>query len=171
MYCVFHHISGHLPRQIWFWKISTKTWASVRPPPPLLGRMPNFFQKRILKAPLSCQNLLWEGKWLHFTISYISISSYAWVEAPEKSVHVNIGGIWDGFDPFLVRVDVKAKDLRLWWGKCYQHQNTQCILWPSSTAKIAKAQNLLFGWNWKVVVQLWPLILIHGAPPNLEPYI
>ena len=32
MYCVFHHISGHLPRQICFWKISTKTWASVRPP-------------------------------------------------------------------------------------------------------------------------------------------
>ena len=25
MYCVFHHISGHLPRQIWFWKILTKT--------------------------------------------------------------------------------------------------------------------------------------------------
>ena len=51
MYCLFHHISGHFPRQIWFWKISKKTWASVRPPP-LLGRFPNFFQKRILKAPL-----------------------------------------------------------------------------------------------------------------------
>ena len=51
MYCVFHHISGHLPRQIWFWKFSTKTWASVRPPP-LLGQMPNFFRKMILMAPL-----------------------------------------------------------------------------------------------------------------------
>ena len=49
MYCVFHHISGHLPRQICFWKISTKTWASV---PPLLGQMPNFFRKWILRAPL-----------------------------------------------------------------------------------------------------------------------
>ena len=29
MYCVFHHIPGHLPRQIWFWKFSTKTWALV----------------------------------------------------------------------------------------------------------------------------------------------
>ena len=53
MYCVFHHISGHLPRQIWFWKISTKTWASVRPSPPLLGQMPNFFRKWILRAPLN----------------------------------------------------------------------------------------------------------------------
>ena len=52
MYCVFHHISGHLPRQIWFWKISTKTWASVRPPRPLLGQMPNFFRKCILRASL-----------------------------------------------------------------------------------------------------------------------
>ena len=53
MYCVFHHISGHLPRQIWFWKILT--WASVRPPRPLLGQMPNFFRKRILRAPLMKQ--------------------------------------------------------------------------------------------------------------------
>ena len=53
MYCVFHHISGHLPRQIWFWKISTKTWASVRPPRPLLGQMPKFFRKSILRAPLT----------------------------------------------------------------------------------------------------------------------
>ena len=52
MYCVFHHISSHLPRQIWFWKISTKTWASVRPPPPLLGQKPKFFRKLILMAPL-----------------------------------------------------------------------------------------------------------------------
>ena len=54
MYCVFHHISSHLPRQIWFWKISTKTWASVRPPPPLLGQKPKFFRKSILMAPLKC---------------------------------------------------------------------------------------------------------------------
>ena len=53
MYCVFHHIFGHLPRQIWFWKISTKTWASVRPPRPLLGQMPNFFRKCVLRAPLN----------------------------------------------------------------------------------------------------------------------
>ena len=45
MYCVFHHISSHLPRQIWFWKISTKTWASVRPPPPLVGPKAQVFPK------------------------------------------------------------------------------------------------------------------------------
>ena len=44
MYCVFHHISSHLPRQIWFWKISTKTWASVRPPP-LVGPKAQVFPK------------------------------------------------------------------------------------------------------------------------------
>ena len=32
-------------------EISTKTWASVNP---LLGQMPNFFQKSISMAPLSC---------------------------------------------------------------------------------------------------------------------
>ena len=51
MYCVSHHISGHLPRQIWFWKISIKTWVSVRPPPPLLGKMPDFFRKWNFRAP------------------------------------------------------------------------------------------------------------------------
>ena len=45
MYCVFHHISGHLPRQIWFWKILTKTWASVRLPPPLVGPKAQVFPK------------------------------------------------------------------------------------------------------------------------------
>ena len=44
MYCVFHHISGHLPRQIWFWKISTKTWASISPPP-LVGPKAQVFPK------------------------------------------------------------------------------------------------------------------------------
>ena len=52
MHCVFHPISGNLTRQIWFWKISTKTWASVRPPP-LLGQKPKFFRKFILMAPLT----------------------------------------------------------------------------------------------------------------------
>ena len=42
MYCVFHHISGHLPRQILFWKISTKTWASDPPPPPCWAKCPSF---------------------------------------------------------------------------------------------------------------------------------
>ena len=54
IYCVFHHISVHLPRQCWFWKISKTNWVSVRPPhPPLLGQMPKFFWKSILTAPLS----------------------------------------------------------------------------------------------------------------------
>ena len=44
MYRVFHHISYHLPRQIWFWKILTKTWASVRPPP-LVGPKAQVFPK------------------------------------------------------------------------------------------------------------------------------
>ena len=30
MYCVFHHISGHLSRQILFWKMLMKTWDWVR---------------------------------------------------------------------------------------------------------------------------------------------
>ena len=34
-----------------------------------------------------------------------------WMHTPEKSVHINIGGIWDCFDPFVVWVDVKAEDL------------------------------------------------------------
>ena len=64
MYCVFHHISGHLPRQIFFGKILTKTWASVRLPRPLLGQMPNFFRKCILRAPLSAkyQNTKYYGE-------------------------------------------------------------------------------------------------------------
>ena len=49
MYCVFHHISGHLPRQIWFWKFSTKTWASVRPP--LVGPNAQFFPKNNFDGP------------------------------------------------------------------------------------------------------------------------
>ena len=44
MYCVFLHITGHLPRQIWFWKISTKTWDLVRPPP-LVGPNAQVFPK------------------------------------------------------------------------------------------------------------------------------
>ena len=62
MYCVFHPISGHLPRQIWFWKISIKTWASVWPPCPLLGQMPNFFRKWISMAPhmyYTCNSTPW----------------------------------------------------------------------------------------------------------------
>ena len=51
-HCVFH-----LPRQICFCEISTKIWASVRPPPPLLGQMPKFFWKSILTAPLT------PGRW------------------------------------------------------------------------------------------------------------
>ena len=52
MYCVFHHISGHLPRQIWFWEISTKTWASVRPPLPLVGPNAQLFPKMHFDGPL-----------------------------------------------------------------------------------------------------------------------
>ena len=40
-----------------FWKFSTKTWTSVKPLPPLLGQMPNFFRKTILMAPLIVSHL------------------------------------------------------------------------------------------------------------------
>ena len=49
------------------------------------------------------------------------------VGAPEKSIHVNIGSIWDCFDPLMVWVDVKAKDLKKSWPwiflKCTQNIN------------------------------------------------
>ena len=49
------------------------------------------------------------------------------VSAPEKSIHVNIGSIWDCFDPLMVWVDVKAKDLKKSWPwiflKCTQNIN------------------------------------------------
>ena len=65
MCCVFHHVSGHLPRQIWFWTISTKTWASVRPLRPLLGQMPSFFRKWILMAPLMQVQILYRKPSVH----------------------------------------------------------------------------------------------------------
>ena len=59
MFCVFHHISGHLPRQIKFWSILIKSWDWVSPPP--IGTksqvLPNFF----LKAPLKLLTLAWSS--------------------------------------------------------------------------------------------------------------
>ena len=43
-----------LARQIWFWKFSTKTWASVSPPPPLVGPNAQLYpKKKIWRLPLS----------------------------------------------------------------------------------------------------------------------
>ena len=54
MYCVFQHISGHLPRQIEFWLIWIKSWDWVRPPTPQsLGLNPNLNQKIFYKLPLT----------------------------------------------------------------------------------------------------------------------
>ena len=49
-------ISQHLwafPRQIRFWSILKKSWDWVRPPPSL-GQNPNFYQKFVLHASLTC---------------------------------------------------------------------------------------------------------------------
>ena len=51
MYCVFHHISSHLQRQICFWKISAKTWASVRPPHPCWAKSPSFSENQFWWQP------------------------------------------------------------------------------------------------------------------------
>ena len=55
MYCVFHHISDHLQKQILFLLILQKnSWDSVRPPsPPLLGQNPKFGKGKIIGAPLT----------------------------------------------------------------------------------------------------------------------
>ena len=48
--------SQHLwavPRQIRFWSILKKSWDWVRPPPPSLGQIPNFYRKFVLHASLS----------------------------------------------------------------------------------------------------------------------
>ena len=50
MYCVFHHISDHLPKQILFWKFLTKTWASARPP--LVGPKAQVFPN-VFSLPLN----------------------------------------------------------------------------------------------------------------------
>ena len=39
-------------QQIKFWSISKKSWDWVRPPPPSLGQIPNFYRKFVLQAPL-----------------------------------------------------------------------------------------------------------------------
>ena len=48
------YVSSHFwpftKAQIWFWKISTKTWALVRPPLPCWAKSPSFSE--ILMAPL-----------------------------------------------------------------------------------------------------------------------
>ena len=67
MYCVFHHISGHLPRQILFWKFSTKTWASVRPPP-CWAKCPTFSENAFWGPPyLSLEEF--SGTFHHFLIT------------------------------------------------------------------------------------------------------
>ena len=45
-YCVFHHISGHLPRQIKFWSILIKSWD--------WGKIPRKAEFLFYKLPL-CQ--------------------------------------------------------------------------------------------------------------------
>ena len=45
MYCVFHHIPGHFPRQIWFWKFSTKLGLRSDPPAPCWAKCPTFSEK------------------------------------------------------------------------------------------------------------------------------
>ena len=56
-------MGGPRPRQIWFWKILTKTWASVRnrrmTPPPLLGHCDNVMEtKTSMTCNISCNQLL-----------------------------------------------------------------------------------------------------------------
>ena len=46
-----HHIATK-SQQIKFWSILKKSWDWVRPPPPSLGQIPNFYRKFVLKASL-----------------------------------------------------------------------------------------------------------------------
>ena len=58
--------SQHLwavPRQIEFWSILKKSWDWVRPPPPSLGQIPNFYQKFVLRASLSSSSSTSLASW------------------------------------------------------------------------------------------------------------
>ena len=62
-------------QQIKFWSISKKSWDWVRPPPPSLGQIPNFYRKFVLQASLMVLNIiLYEEELFHKVLPFQQIS-------------------------------------------------------------------------------------------------
>ena len=58
----FRTAIGH-PHPPFFWKILTKTWASVRPPPPCWAKSPSLSENQFWRHPLWFFNTLYELMW------------------------------------------------------------------------------------------------------------
>ena len=92
MYCVIHHISGHLPRQIWFWKFSTKTWISWIFP--LLGFLntslnqgTHAWKERLLTM---CLSNLWWGTAIIIQLAQLLSPGSITMQPPCQTVFVSI---------------------------------------------------------------------------------
>ena len=113
--------SQHLwavPRKIKFWSILKKSWDWVRPPPPSLGQIPNFYRKFVLKAPLTCylrrhRSSCLMPRWSPLSGICMTTSSQIWITVKHQPVE-ETPRLTCKAKTYLKRIRTRPTTLRVW---------------------------------------------------------